>query len=49
MPGISAEHLFKLLASYVPFFLIPLAMAVDYCVRLTDLVTSSRVLKAKGQ
>ncbi|KWU46235.1 hypothetical protein RHOSPDRAFT_32233 [Rhodotorula sp. JG-1b] len=35
MPGIKTEHLVKLLASYVPFFLVPLAMAVDYGMRLT--------------
>lgn len=38
MPGIKTEHLVKLLASYVPFFLVPLAMAVDYGMRLTSLV-----------
>ncbi|GAA5982138.1 hypothetical protein JCM10908_004755 [Rhodotorula pacifica] len=38
MPGIKPEHLVKLLASYVPFFLVPLAMAVDYGTRLTALV-----------
>lgn len=36
MPNISNEHLVKLLASYVPFFVVPLAMAVDFGLRLTE-------------
>jgi hypothetical protein len=36
MPGLK-DQLPKLLASYVPFFLVPFAMAVDYGVRLTQL------------
>lgn len=36
MPGISQPHLVKLLASYVPFLLVPLMMAVDFGLRLTS-------------
>lgn len=49
MPGIMPEHLAKLLASYVPFFLVPLAMAVDYGVRLTSLVRDREDRKVKVQ
>ncbi|GAA5956337.1 hypothetical protein JCM8115_001690 [Rhodotorula mucilaginosa] len=50
MPGIKTEHLVKLLASYVPFFLVPLAMAVDYGMRLTSLVRgTTNDVKAKVQ
>lgn len=47
MPGIK-HQLPVLLASYVPFFLVPLAMAVDYGMRLTRMATASEV-KAKTQ
>jgi hypothetical protein len=47
MPGISSEHLVKLLASYVPFLLIPFVMAVDYTLRLTRLAEGGRAIKDK--
>lgn len=37
MPGISAQ-LPVLLASYVPFLLVPLAMAVDFTMRCTSVL-----------
>ncbi|GAA5849678.1 hypothetical protein JCM8547_000532 [Rhodosporidiobolus lusitaniae] len=47
VPGMSQPHLVKLLASYVPFLLIPLAMAVDYTSRLTRLAQGGRPVKDK--
>ncbi|BGP15769.1 hypothetical protein JCM10213v2_003758 [Rhodosporidiobolus nylandii] len=47
MPGIPQPHLVKLLASYVPFLLVPLAMAVDYTLRLTRLAQGGRPIKDK--
>ncbi|GAA5930470.1 hypothetical protein JCM1841_006550 [Sporobolomyces salmonicolor] len=49
MPGIPSQHLVKLLASYVPFLLVPLALAVDYGVRLTRIVTRDRKGKGKAE
>ncbi|GAA5877717.1 hypothetical protein JCM3774_006653 [Rhodotorula dairenensis] len=52
MPGIKPEHLVKLLASYVPFFLVPLAMTVDYGVRLTSLMgdrVNEKLVKAAAK
>lgn len=42
MPGLSPDHLAKLLGSYVPFFLIPLAMAVDYGMRVTEVMRKAQ-------
>ncbi|TNY18090.1 transmembrane protein 6/97 [Rhodotorula diobovata] len=42
-PGLSSAQLTKLLASYVPFMLVPLCIAVDYGTRLT------RVMRALGE
>lgn len=42
MPGLEGK-LPVLLASYVPFFLVPFAIAVDYGMRLTALASDSRV------
>ncbi|GAA5964566.1 hypothetical protein JCM3765_005238 [Sporobolomyces pararoseus] len=47
MPGISQPHLFKLLASYVPFLLVPLAMAVDFSTRLTTIANRDQKGKQK--
>ncbi|GAA5968781.1 hypothetical protein JCM11641_000730 [Rhodosporidiobolus odoratus] len=47
MPGISQPHLIKLLASYVPFLLVPFSMAVDYTQRLTRLTQGGRPVKDK--
>ncbi|GAA5830786.1 hypothetical protein JCM11251_001074 [Rhodosporidiobolus azoricus] len=47
MPGISQPHLIKLLASYVPFLLVPLFMSIDYTMRLTRLVQGGRPIKDK--
>jgi hypothetical protein len=48
MPGISQPHLVKLLASYVPFLLIPLAMAVDFGLRLTEIAQREEKGKRKA-
>ncbi|GAA6027672.1 hypothetical protein JCM8097_007976 [Rhodosporidiobolus ruineniae] len=47
MPGISQPHLIKLLASYVPFLLVPLGMAIDYTARLTRLAQAGVPVKDK--
>jgi hypothetical protein len=47
MPGIPTEHLIKILASYVPFLLVPFAMAVDYTLRLTRLAQGGQAIKDK--
>ncbi|GAA5904408.1 Ema19p [Sporobolomyces salmoneus] len=47
MPGIPQAHLFKLLASYVPFFLVPLAMAIDFGARLTTIARRDQKGKNK--
>ncbi|GAA6022622.1 hypothetical protein JCM10207_003926 [Rhodosporidiobolus poonsookiae] len=47
MPGISQPHLVKLLASYVPFLLVPLFMSIDYTARLTRLTQGGRPVKDK--
>ncbi|GAA5848615.1 hypothetical protein JCM5353_000930 [Sporobolomyces roseus] len=47
MPGISQAHLIKLLASYIPFLLIPLAMAIDFGMRLTRIARLEEIGKRK--
>ncbi|KAI5476753.1 hypothetical protein MNV49_007343 [Pseudohyphozyma bogoriensis] len=46
MPGIE-KQLPQLLASYVPFFLVPFCMALDYGVRLTKLVAGADLKEKK--
>lgn len=46
MPGIK-HQLPKLLASYIPFLLVPLSMGIDYGMRLTRLARAVDQVKVK--
>ncbi|GAA5940097.1 Ema19p [Sporobolomyces koalae] len=48
MPGIPTAHLVKLLASYVPFLMVPLAMAVDFGIRMNTIAASTSSAKQKA-
>ncbi|GAA6001140.1 Ema19p [Rhodotorula paludigena] len=47
-PGLTQPQLTKLLVSYVPFMLVPLAMAVDYGARMTRAMRTLEKGKAKS-
>ncbi|GAA6021620.1 hypothetical protein JCM11491_001241 [Sporobolomyces phaffii] len=49
MPAIPRAHVVKLVASYVPFLVVPLAMAVDFGTRLTRIAAAAAVKVEKGK
>ncbi|KAK4047015.1 hypothetical protein OIV83_005701 [Microbotryomycetes sp. JL201] len=39
LPGLTSQRLFQLLATYVPFMLVPLAMAIDFGSRSSNIIS----------
>lgn len=49
MPEIKSQRRVELLATYLPFLLVPLVMSVDYGIRLTRIVRVADKGKAKAE